>query len=724
MAAAAAAACSGGVRRRCSRRRRARGLLRMTAGDVASATVGRQQSVLVRTSMPHGAFASTTPPAACGVGGAVELRTSTGSATKDCIQKQGRRPFSRGGPPRVNAFTNLVEHTVDAMRDSGGGQSYEELRRLLAEIRKQYDDVHCQAERVENEVAETRREIWAMELEADVPPEALSYSNLTREDLIKHDAAVCQEIFAAKEQKKVYHHMVERMRRELKIVQQKIKMMEGHLNRKAGEVAKKQEYSRRVLRENVQSLHSLENMEQDIELERMVCSAALDDLDMTLQERKSQVRHREEFERWRYEVAMEAATEAFHASAGRLRRLFAIEKLTGSCLQKVIFEQAVQSQATEDGFQRIREVTGLNDVMDIVHKFLNRDVEHEQLRAAVREAEVRLHALREADVAQQNEHTSPGLDVKLAVPLGLSLEVAQQEHGLSRALRDEEDVRRALRDDVLLITSVTNWTERMRESLVGFESLEPVNCSKDLIRYFTDFAQVVDRFMSRAGVDLPVAKLFKLTSQATSKEYAEQSKLLNDRDFVRANCRVPASLDSKHMASGKLKYDRQQMGVEWEQDVEVHLERERLKLESRSRAGERDARHGPQEARRESSHGRRESQQEGGAGGGGGNGSSHGAHAQARHQHGGPRPGTGGGATLVAAGMGGSVVGAAAAATPASAAAAAAARQRPSSSRASSAARRGSTGRVASSRPTSGGGAAVGSGAAAARAAAAARTPR
>ena len=45
-------------------------------------------------------------------------------------------------------------------------------------------------------------------------------------------------------------------------------------------------------------------------------------------------------------------------------------------LQKIIFEQVEKSQATEDGFQKIREVTGLTDVMDIVHKFLNRDVEY------------------------------------------------------------------------------------------------------------------------------------------------------------------------------------------------------------------------------------------------------------------------------------------------------------------------------------------------------------
>ena len=36
------------------------------------------------------------------------------------------------------------------------------------------------------------------------------------------------------------------------------------------------------------------------------------------------IRRRKDFERWRHEVAMEAANEAFNASAGRLKKLWAV----------------------------------------------------------------------------------------------------------------------------------------------------------------------------------------------------------------------------------------------------------------------------------------------------------------------------------------------------------------------------------------------------------------
>merc|ERR1711904_322704 len=113
----------------------------------------------------------------------------------------------------------------------------------------------------------------------------------------------------------------------------------------------------------------------------------------TLQTKRNGIKRRADFERWRHEGALEAANEAFQASAGRLRKLYAIEKLAGNWLQNITFEQVDKSQVTEDGFQKIREVTGLTDVMDIVHKFLNRDVEQEQLKGGVAEAESKLESL-------------------------------------------------------------------------------------------------------------------------------------------------------------------------------------------------------------------------------------------------------------------------------------------------------------------------------------------
>merc|ERR1719272_965919 len=171
---------------------------------------------------------------------------------------------------------------------------------------------------------------------------------------------------------------------------------------------------------------------------------------VALTAKKSMIKRRTDFAKWRHEVAMEAANEAFNASAGRLKKLWAIEKLGGNCLQKITFEQVERSQATEDGFQKIREVTGLTDVMDIVHKFLNRDVEHEQLRVSVREAEAhlaRLHGLREAEMNKHSEGIG-GYDAEGSSrrPRGVNSEVAEDEQKLHKAQMDLEEFQHRLRN--------------------------------------------------------------------------------------------------------------------------------------------------------------------------------------------------------------------------------------------------------------------------------------
>merc|ERR1719262_2138783 len=189
--------------------------------------------------------------------------------------------------------------------------------------------------------------------------------------------------------------MLNRITKEQAILKEKMLVMQAHLGRKGQEAMRKMSQQERLIRKGAESSQELEMMEHQVEQERFVREEAHKGMLNALQAKMDARERRARFEEWRHEVALDAANEAFNASAGRLRKLYAIEKLAGNCLQKVTFEQVERSQTTEDGFQRIREVTGLTDVMDIVHKFLNRAVEHEQLKSSVKEAEVRLETLRE-----------------------------------------------------------------------------------------------------------------------------------------------------------------------------------------------------------------------------------------------------------------------------------------------------------------------------------------
>merc|ERR1719387_1927343 len=351
--------------------------------------------------------------------------------------------------------------------------------------------------------------------------------------------------------KKVYEHMLARIKKEQAVVRQKMTDMEKHLARKNLERDHKVRSSRRMHQEKVHQIIALENMEIDVDLERYTREDAVSCMEGTLQTKKNAMTRRGDFERWRHEVALEAANEAFQASAGRLRKIYAVEKLAGNCLQKITFEQVEKSQAMEDGFQKIREVTGLTDVMDIVHKFLNRDVEHEQLKNAVKEAEGKLEALREEFERFKRDHDGLSYDPDMAGRAReIYLEVEQKESYLSKALKDNEESRMRLKRSTVLIEHLTRWSNHTAKSLSAFDDPVAVEKPSDIVPYFQSLQRTSDKFLTHIQSQLSTGKVQRKTvSQAASKEYHEQARVQRLPRNGRGTNRRPPPVSTTKSAS-------------------------------------------------------------------------------------------------------------------------------------------------------------------------------
>lgn len=476
--------------------------------------------------------------------------------------------------PNENHFINLVETTVEHLKGSINGAGYEAVRNILSTIRRQYDEVHHEADLKEAKLMELRKDLRLIEAESTLTEEV--FRGHTRETALKRISEVRGELLAASEKQKVYQHLVERVHRELRITQQKVGILQMHLDRKTREVYKKQEYSRRVYEDKLATIRNLEDTENALLAENDACTSALQDLEKVLRRRFDEVTGRKEFERWRNDTALDAATEAFEATAGRYRKIYAIEKLTGNCLQKLTFEQAEQSQATEDGFQKIREVTGLTDVMDIVHKFLNRETEHEQLRTSVREAESKLVSLREAEI------TRPGEDVSMTLssrPESRSLgsEIIEFEQILEEANRNHTELRSRLKNGTLLMEKVVSWAERIAKALSVYD-LQTVRSQEELPRFFSSLASTVEELLLSGHAEMPDARIWKLTSDAAEWELSQQNDLLANRDFFRLNCRVASSSEQKGFDEMR-RIKGVTLGDDDRLDLEFAAERDRMKQE-------------------------------------------------------------------------------------------------------------------------------------------------
>merc|ERR1712136_323745 len=278
------------------------------------------------------------------------------------------------------------------------------------------------------------------------------------------------------------------------IVKEKMLKLENYLKRKKTEGSMR---TKEVERLNLKRLeHDLEvqGLTADAVAERELCSQAREEMEYELQRLLETNRNRAMFESRRQEVALEAANNAFNASAGRLRKLYAIEKLQGNYLQHFSQEQVETSQTTENNFQQIREVTGLTDVMDIVHKFLNRDVEQEQLKDTVQDAESKLEGLREQFLAFKRDTDGLTFDTELTGrSRTIYLEFEENEAALSQAIKAHEQSRAKLQQSTLQIEHMKRWANRMAGSLKMFEDCVRVDKPADLPIYFQQMQRAVDK---------------------------------------------------------------------------------------------------------------------------------------------------------------------------------------------------------------------------------------
>mmetsp|Transcript_58354 Transcript_58354/g.126178 ORF Transcript_58354/g.126178 Transcript_58354/m.126178 type:complete len:531 (-) Transcript_58354:190-1782(-) len=512
----------------------------------------------------------------------VDKMGSTRDGTLSARGSSSRRLKATYAGSRNSDFLKLVERTEDAF-SVGDDSAVEDVRRILSDVRSQYDQVHLEAERREAELVRLREAIRIADQTHSTGAEETSRKEDVRSVLEKQHADTLEEIHEAQTARKVYTHMLSRISREQALLKEKLLTMEAHLDRKSAETRRKEALQERLNRKGAQGTQELDLLEYDVDHERVVREEAHRNMLCALQAKMDAKDRRARFEEWRHEVALDAANEAFNASAGRLRKLYAVEKLAGNCLQKVTFEQVERSQTTEDGFQKIREVTGLTDVMDIVHKFLNRDVEHEQLKSSVKEAEVRLETLRQQFDRFKRDTDGLTFDPSsVGRSRGIYLEVEEHEANLNQVLKEQEQSRQRLQRSTLQVEHMKRWANRVGRSLSMFEECAQVDKPADLPLYCEQMKRAVDKFIAHIVQQISSGKVQrKNMSQVASKEYHEASRLLTDKDFLKANCRVPASLDV-----GRPQSRQGQSGVDEDsQDVHQH-ERDRCKTESRDKVND------------------------------------------------------------------------------------------------------------------------------------------
>jgi chromosome segregation ATPase len=400
-------------------------------------------------------------------------------------------------------FSKLAERITDQFVTDDTA-IVEDVRRSLLQVRQQYDSVRHEAEQKDAKLTRLKWDIRMFDnMHSQKGDEGHRLDKICqglRDQYMEYE----KEIHETKTSRKVYVHMLARIQKEQAVLRQKMLLMEEHVTRKVREEFQQSAERERANESRIKAARGSAALKADADMEREARTNAKLAMDAELERRKQATVGRAKFEEWRNTVALDAANDAFNASAGRLRKIFAIEKLCGNCLQKMTFEQIDRSNQTEDGFQRIREVTGLTDVMDIVHKFLNRDVEHEQLKGSVKDAELKLEELRQIlqEIKRDTEGIAFDSNEDGSSTGAIYKEIEESERRLNDSLEEHEHSSNRLQKTVLQAEHVKRWTARIGQMLASVEEPVKVESPADVAPFFKRLHGTIEKFLEHVSEEI------------------------------------------------------------------------------------------------------------------------------------------------------------------------------------------------------------------------------
>jgi hypothetical protein len=179
--------------------------------------------------------------------------------------------------------------------------------------------------------------------------------------------------------------------------------------------------------------------------------------------------------------------------------------------------------------------------MDIVHKFLNRDVEQEQLKDTVQDAESKLEGLREQFLAFKRDTEGLALDdgrEDEGAPGDIYKEVERHEQILNDAMRRHDMCRTRLQRTTLQVEHMKRWIERVGRLLSHFEEPCKVDQPQDMPLFFQRLSVMLEKFLAHVTNQVQEGRLKPdVMLEEERKLHSAQGRLLKDAQFVSNNTR-------------------------------------------------------------------------------------------------------------------------------------------------------------------------------------------
>ncbi len=188
----------------------------------------------------------------------------------------------------------------------------------------------------------------------------------------------------------VYRHMLTRLEDDRLLLDKQLERLQ-HLKREA---EREHHHVKQMMHNQKQRRNQLEKKRREladqVRVNKGKREKRLQEARDALKEQVRMQTRRETREKKRRQIALEVAGDLGEEEEARLKKQFVTKQMYSTFLQGKLEKNTARSSALQQGFQKIKNATGLSDVDDILQKYMTRDETHASLVKAAKETEAQI----------------------------------------------------------------------------------------------------------------------------------------------------------------------------------------------------------------------------------------------------------------------------------------------------------------------------------------------
>jgi DNA repair exonuclease SbcCD ATPase subunit len=420
--------------------------------------------------------------------------------------------FSKLLQSQIDKPIDIEDETIDHEAETS------EIASQLTSLRKRHDKLKESNSKKRHYFEKLKSELDSAELSSSVYDQDTKSIQQKIEQLSDQIEESRKKYESEKVNRKSYLYVLERMKEEKISLEIKANSLQSSLKESKTFLENETDKFRKIRESQYSSKQVMQNIKQTLAIDQKRKQDRIFQLEKNIKDRQELAFRREERQKRHFEISEAAANDDRDSHEARTRETFLINRLWTKFIMKKLKNEVNKGSAVELAFKKIKITTGINEVNEIVEKFLNSSESLQALRQAVDQAEEKLEKLKEYNFKAREKLNQLQI---IENPRKVYNDIENVEKKLTESYKENASVREKLKKAVVFYDQVLNWGIKTCD-LVGINSVVNVPTGFNVMQSEHSLDEVFEDIYQKLRLIADTLETRKIQARVAVDSFARQ----------------------------------------------------------------------------------------------------------------------------------------------------------------------------------------------------------